>query len=282
MSLSAAGVINNSVSMNGFGAIADRSGNQNQGTGQNANAFNGANTVNEQLQNNVLAQMPTAANFSNTAATTSIVGASPAGSALGNPFPTTLTIPTLNFSGFSPAAPASAVPAGRPASSVFSAIPSFSAFGFSLPQPNFGLAQQLVSPQSSLLSVPEVNLEPEPPEEEEALSLSPETPSLELPQISSAPTQRNLFLPALPALPVINLSPQNSASLLNLPRIGLPTPQLNTNTAASALRLPPPIALPAARGLPGGENGGNAANSGNQSTSNTEGTSVGNVISVMA
>jgi hypothetical protein len=278
MALSPAGTINNVISMNGLGASADRSANQSQGTGQGANAFAGSAVANAQAQNAALFQIPTAGNATSAgigtaSAGTNLVAGSPAGSSVGRPVPTMLTIPALQIPGIT--LPATSAPPTETAPT-FAAFPPPTGPGFApvvpgivFPQPSLNSAQQLVAPQTSLLSVPTLTLEPAPPEEEEEelpalqplptlnlsneatelpnLSLSnaaTELPNLslsnaatELPNLSlsNAATGQPLALPALLGLPAFNLSPTSTLSLADVPVIGLPTPLLDTNTDAANL-----------------------------------------------
>ncbi|MDP6353871.1 MAG: hypothetical protein QF473_02130 [Planctomycetota bacterium] len=254
MALSPAGTINNVISMNGLGASADRSANQSQGTGQGANAFAGSAVANAQAQNAALFQIPTAGNATSAgigtaSAGTNLVAGSPAGSSVGRPVPTMLTIPALQIPGIT--LPATSAPPTETAPT-FAAFPPPTGPGFApvvpgivFPQPSLNSAQQLVAPQTSLLSVPTLTLEPAPPEEEEeelpalqplpTLNLSNAATELPNLSLSNAATGQPLALPALLGLPAFNLSPTSTLSLADVPVIGLPTPLLDTNTDAANL-----------------------------------------------
>jgi hypothetical protein len=232
MALSPVGTVNQRISLNGLGASAGRSANQSQGTGQSASALVGAQLNNAQAQNAALFQIPTAGNatsagIGSASAGTNIFAGSPAGNSLGRPATTTLTIPTLHIPGFTPGTPAQTTP-------TFAAFPppTGPAFGLILPQPSLSGAQQLVAPQTSLLSVPTFNLNPTAPEEEKEPLTVQLLPNLGL---SNTATERSLALPDLPGLPAFNLSPINIISIADIPVIRQPEPVLDTNTEAANL-----------------------------------------------
>lgn len=236
MALSPVGTISNVISLNGLGASADRSANQDQGTGQSASALVGAAVNNAQAQNASLFQMPTAGNLNSTgigdtSAGTNIVAGSPAGNSIGRSVPTTLTIPALHIPGITPQA-TQAIPTQTTPTFAAFPPPTSPAFGVILPQPSLSGAQQFVAPQTSLLSVPTFNLNPTAPEEKEeplALRLLPNL------GLSNAATGRSLALPSLSSLPSFNLRPINIISVADVPVLRLPTPLLDTNTEAANL-----------------------------------------------